>query len=43
VSAGCSPVSWVSVEGHAALSRHRLKNFMECVEGWDGPGVWDPF
>lgn len=32
VSAGWSPLSWLSLEGNAALSRNRLKNFKECVE-----------
>lgn len=31
VSAGWSPLSWLSLEGNAALSRNRLKNFKECV------------
>lgn len=30
VSAGWSPLSWLSLEGNAALSRNRLKNFKEC-------------
>lgn len=34
VSAGWSPLSWLSLEGNAALSRNRLKNFKECVESW---------
>lgn len=41
VSAGWSPLSWLSLEGNAALSRNRLKNFKECVESWDGPAVWN--
>lgn len=32
LSAGWSPLSWLSVEGNAALSRNRLHNFKECVE-----------
>lgn len=32
LSAGWSPLSWLSLEGNAALSRNRLKNFKECVE-----------
>lgn len=43
VSAGWSPLSWLSVEGNAALSRNRLKNFKECVESWDGPAVWNTY
>lgn len=30
VSSGWSPLSWLSLEGNAALSRNRLKNFKEC-------------
>ena len=41
LSAGWSPLSWLSLEGNAALSRNRLKNFKECVESWDGPAVWN--
>lgn len=43
VSAGWSPLSWLSLEGNAALSRNRLKNFTECVESWDGPAVWNTY
>lgn len=43
VSAGWSPLSWLSLEGNAALSRNRLKNFKECVESWDGPSVWNTY
>lgn len=43
VSAGWSPLSWLSLEGNAALSRNRLKNFKECVESWDGPAVWNTY
>lgn len=39
LSAGWSPLSWLSVEGNAALSRNRLHNFKECVESWDGAAV----
>lgn len=35
LSAGWKPLTWLSVEGNAALSRNRLKNFSECVETWD--------
>ena len=35
ISAGWSPLSWLSVEGNAALSRNKLKNFKERVESWD--------
>lgn len=43
VSAGWSPLSWLSLEGNVALSRNRLKNFKECVESWDGPAVWNTY
>ena len=43
VSACWSPLSWLSLEGNAALSRNRLKNFKECVESWDGPAVWNTY
>lgn len=43
VSAGWSPLSWLSLEGNAALSRNRLKNFKECVESWDGAAVWNTY
>lgn len=43
VSAGWSPLSWLSLEGNAALSRNRLKNFKECVESWDCPAVWNTY
>lgn len=43
VSVGWSPLSWLSLEGNAALSRNRLKNFKECVESWDGPAVWNTY
>lgn len=43
LSAGWSPLSWLSLEGNAALSRNRLKNFKECVESWDGPAVWNTY
>ena len=43
LSAGWSPLSWLSLEGNAALSRNRLKNFKECVESWDGPAVCNTY
>ncbi len=43
VSAGWSPLSWLSLEGNAALSHNRLKNFKECVESWDGAAVWNTY
>ncbi len=35
ISAGWSPLSWLSIEGNAALSRNKLKDFDEVVEDWD--------
>ncbi|MCM1079754.1 MAG: TonB-dependent receptor [Bacteroidales bacterium] len=35
LSAGISPLSWLSIEGNAALSRNRIKNFDEYVENWE--------
>ncbi len=34
ISAGWSPLSWLSLEGNAALSRNKIKNFDEYVESW---------
>ena len=34
LSAGWSPLSWLSLEGNAALSRNKIKNFDEYVESW---------
>ena len=30
-----SPLPWLELEGNAALSRNRIKNFTEYVEDWD--------
>ena len=35
VSAGIHPTSWLTIEGNAALSRNRIKNFDEAVETYD--------
>ena len=35
LQAGVSPTSWLTVEGNAALSRNRIKDFDEYVEDWD--------
>ena len=35
LTAACAPTPWLSVEGNAALSRNRLKDFDEYVEDWD--------
>ena len=33
--AGWSPLSWLSLEGNAALSKNKIKDFNEVVEDWD--------
>lgn len=38
LSAGWTPVKWLSVEGNAALSQNKLRDFTEEVESWDGDG-----
>ena len=43
ITAGWSPLSWLSVEGNAALSRNKLKNFDECVEDWDNGEHWNHY
>lgn len=48
ISAGWSPLSWLSIEGNAALSRNKLKNFNERVESWDAEAsgnyeVWNHY
>lgn len=35
MSAGVSPLKWLSFEGNAALSQNRIKDFDEYVEDWD--------
>ena len=35
LSAGWAPLSWLSVEGNAALSKNKIKDFDEYVESWD--------
>ena len=35
LNAGWSPLSWLSVEGNAALSKNKIKDFDEYVESWD--------
>ena len=34
LSAGWSPLTWLSLEGNAALSKNKLKNLDEIVEDW---------
>ena len=43
LTAGWSPLSWLSLEGNAALSRNKLKNFDECVEDWDKGERWNHY
>lgn len=43
ISAGWSPLSWLSFEGNAALSQNKLKNFDECVEDWDNGATWNHY
>ena len=33
--AGVAPLEWLSIEGNAALSKNRIKDFDEVVEDWD--------
>lgn len=35
LNAGWAPLSWLSVEGNAALSKNKIKDFDEFVESWD--------
>jgi iron complex outermembrane receptor protein len=35
ITAGWSPLSWLSIEGNAALSRNHIKQFDEVVETYD--------
>lgn len=35
LTAGWSPLSWLSFEGNAALSENKIKDFDEYVESWD--------
>lgn len=35
LSAGWSPLKWLSIEGNAALSQNKIKDFTEYVEDWD--------
>ncbi len=35
LTAGWSPLSWLSVEGNAALSKNKIKDFDEYVDSWD--------
>ncbi len=35
LTAGWTPLSWLSIEGNAALSQNKIKDFDEYVESWD--------
>jgi len=35
LQAGIDPTSWLTIEGNAALSRNKVKDFDEVVEDWD--------
>lgn len=35
LQAGVSPTSWLTIEGNAALSQNKIKDFDEVVEDWD--------
>ena len=42
LTAGWAPLSWLSVEGNAALSKNKIKDFDEYVSNWEDdkkPGV----
>ncbi len=38
LQAGVNPTSWLTIEGNAALSQNKIKDFDEFVEDWDD---WD--
>ena len=38
LSAGWSPLSWLSLQGNAALSQNKIKNWDEEVKSWDEAG-----
>ena len=35
LQAGVDPISWLTIEGNAALSKNKIKDFDEVVEDWD--------
>ena len=35
ITAGWNPLSWLTLEGNAALSQNKIKDFDEMVEDWD--------
>ena len=34
-NAGWSPLSWLTIEGNAALSDNKIKDFTEYIDNWD--------
>lgn len=43
IEAGWSPLKWIDIEGNAALSRNRIKDYTEYLDDWDNayPDDWD--
>ncbi|MFW5523121.1 MAG: TonB-dependent receptor, partial [Segatella copri] len=39
LTAGWAPLSWLSLEGNAALSKNKIKDFDEYVDNWDGDAL----
>lgn len=39
LSAGWDPTPWLTLEGNAALSRNKVKDFTEYIENWNGDAV----
>lgn len=37
LSASWSPLAWLTLEGNAALSRNKVKDFTEYIDDWDNP------
>ena len=35
LQAGVDPISWLTIEGNASLSKNKIKDFDEVVEDWD--------
>lgn len=36
LTAGVSPLSWLSIEGNAAFSANKIDDFTEYIDNWDG-------
>ena len=41
LTAGWAPLSWLSVEGNAAISQNKIKDFDEYLDGKDTPNHYD--